>query len=142
MAEKRSLKAALLGLILSGAISSGASFSAEMLRKQEIGHAPLKSVSLPASWVRSNETARPPTFTMKFTPANDSQSWILVFDQVIPAAEDSGKALHDLLAGSKNPGPGTPLTPLQIQAISPVMGISTIGDNQYTNDKKYPDRSA
>ena len=119
-------------------------FAAEKLRSQKsvtqsrdylnfIG----SSISLPDSWNRASAQGGGRAQITVFT-SPDGTAQMFLFDRGIPVKKESATALKKLLSDNANLTRARELAPREIRKLSDVLGVTTIGDNQFVNPLKQP----
>jgi hypothetical protein len=96
-----------------------------------------KSISLPASWNRSENNMGGQTMTTFSSPTKEAT--LSLFDRGLSVQEQSATYYKQLLADNASISAPKVLMPQQIRNLADVMGISNAGDNQFTNSHSYPD---
>ena len=103
-------------------------------------HGPCKSLLAPDSWLRVDEHRDGASWLSKFVPPNDTDNTLLgIFDRGIPINDASMLSFNKLLHEAHSTTSERKLQSDEIKSLAQVMGVTSVGDNQFTNTNKYPD---
>lgn len=103
----------------------------------ELNQGPLKSLEVPASWRREDSYARGPR--IRFTPVDGADLSFVVLSENRCMSAASMKAYAELLEGKTAEQLNVKLSARQIRSIREILGSTTVGDNQYSNQNPVSD---
>jgi hypothetical protein len=98
---------------------------------------PIAKLEIPNNWSRfvDNQTGIGHRMHMEFTPPGKEDTHVSVLYPGFPLNRNAADNLDRLLADNQNLSTPRALTPEQIRSLSDVLGNTTVGDNQYSNQE-------
>src|ERR1700722_20015930 len=108
--------------------------------KIELDKRPCESLLVPDSWLRSDEQRDSGSWMVRFAPRDNPHNTLLgIYDRGKPVNDSALALLKEFLLAVVGAGEVRELKEDEIKSLAPVMGINSVGDNQFTNANKYPD---
>jgi hypothetical protein len=121
-------------------LMAGGNSDIEMTVK--FGGGAIAELSVPATWKhQENPYAGRGTVT-RLQPNDSNVPAVAVIETGAKLLDNPNKAFRQLIADNQNLSVPKPLTAREVAALADVMGMSSIGDNQYTNRHRAPDPQA
>lgn len=107
------------------------------MRPHPYAQPPLIEISIPSGWVSSQPMANQHNLSQieTFSPKGNDDIKLNLYYRGQPLSKASAQAFSTILASKPALKGNQILSPTEIKSLREVAGSSTIGDNQFTNDK-------
>jgi hypothetical protein len=121
-------------------LMAGGNSDIEMTVK--FGGGAIAEVAVPATWKHQENPYGGRGSVTRLVPNDSSLPAVAVIETGAKVLDNSNKTFRDLITQNQNLSVPKPLTAPEVAALSDVMGMNSIGDNQYTNRHRVPDPQA